>query len=102
MKLIWSQEALDGLSAIQEYISRDNPHAAEQFIHRLVRRTNLLLEQPRMGRLVPEYDRPDLRELIEGNSRIIYLVQADAVALVSVIEAHRRLPRLRLGPTEEG
>lgn len=52
-----------------------------------------LLEQPRMGRKVPEFDRDDLRELIyERNYRIIYRLLSDEIEIVSIFHAAQTLP----------
>ena len=44
------------------------------------------------GRIVPEYRRQDLREVLQGNYRIVYLVRKDAIEVVTVFEGHRLLP----------
>jgi plasmid stabilization system protein ParE len=41
---------------------------------------------------VPELPRSDLRELVEGNYRIVYRVRGRVVEVITVFEAHRRLP----------
>ena len=46
-----------------------------------------------MGRVVPEYDREDLRELIFHNYRIIYKVEPERVAIATIVHASRDLMR---------
>lgn len=97
MDLIWSEEALDRLAEIQGYVARDNPVAAARLIARLIERANALLDHPRMGRVVPEHGRADLREIIEGNYRIVYLLNDRAVIVVTAFESHHRIPDLDIG-----
>ena len=46
---------------------------------------------PHAGRLVPEFGRDDLREVLLGTYRIIYQVHTDEIWVVTVIEGHRTL-----------
>lgn len=41
--------------------------------------------------MVPEYEREDIREVIEGRYRIIYLVEVAQVQVLSVIHGARNL-----------
>jgi len=50
------------------------------------------LEQfPKLGRIVPEYNNPDLREVIYKNYRIIYLIKRQQLEIISVIHGSRKL-----------
>jgi toxin ParE1/3/4 len=48
-----------------------------------------------MGRTVPELPESKLRELVEGNYRIVYRVRRKTVEILTVFESHRQLPRGR-------
>ncbi|MDT8424329.1 MAG: type II toxin-antitoxin system RelE/ParE family toxin, partial [Desulfuromonadales bacterium] len=60
------------------------------FTEKLIRRTDVLYEQPRAGRLVPEAPGTELRELIEGNYRIVYRLIGADIEILTVFEAHKR------------
>ena len=45
------------------------------------------------GRVVPEYQRPDLRELIFQNYRIVYRVKTDYVEVAAVVHGARLLSK---------
>ena len=47
---------------------------------------------PLAGRKVPEFMRDDIRELIEGNYRIVYQVFEDRLVVLTVFEGHHLLP----------
>jgi len=44
------------------------------------------------GRRVPEYPERELRELIMGNYRLIYMIEPDRVVIVAFIHGARELP----------
>jgi len=67
----------------------DDPAAAVVFIERLIRRTDILTDQPRVGRMVPEVPGRELRELIEGNYRIVYRLNESTAEILTVFEAHK-------------
>ena len=60
MKIIWSKEALERLSDIEEFIARDSPTRAEKYINYLINRGELILENPDIGRAVPEIANPEI------------------------------------------
>lgn len=93
MKLFWTENARQDLLSIKQYIATDNPTAANHWIERLkARARNTLLTSPFAGRKVPELLRDDIRELIEGNYRIVYHILEDSVVVLTVFESHRLFP----------
>lgn len=88
MRVRWTSEARDNLRQIGRYIARDNPVAARQFVHRLRQRVRNGAAMPWSGRKVPELDRDDVREWIEGNYRIVYRLSGSTLAILSVFEGH--------------
>lgn len=74
MEIIWTNQALSKLNKLVNYIARDDVITAEKWALKLIEKTNQLIEQPESGRMVPEYNKPNLRELIVGNYRVIYRI----------------------------
>ena len=97
MKLFWTETAKQDLQAIRRYIAADNPAAATRWIKRLRERARNALHEPLAGRMVPEFLRDDIRELIEGNYRIVYHVLSDRLVVLTVFEGHQLFPRERIG-----
>jgi addiction module RelE/StbE family toxin len=91
MKVRWSASAREDLKEIGRYIARDNPRAARRWVEHLRRRARQAGDMPRAGRIVPELERDDIREIIEGNYRIVYLIGRFSVDILAVREGHRRL-----------
>ncbi len=93
MQIRWSEPAHADILALRDYIVRDSPFYARRFTERLVESVEILRDFPRIGRLVPEADREDVRELIFHEYRIIYLVEAEQVTILTVVHGSRDLGR---------
>jgi addiction module RelE/StbE family toxin len=93
MKLVWTKEALLRLLEIEEYISRDNPVAAVDFIDKLISLTETLVDNPKKGRVVPELSLENIRELLFRNYRTVYLVKKRSVEVLTVFEGHQLLKK---------
>ena len=92
MKVRWTDHAKAQLADIQQYIARDSPAYGRRVVDRITRRSRQVSRFPRSGRPVPEYDHPDVREILEGNYRIIYLVLESRVDVISVIHQSQDTP----------
>ena len=91
MKLRWSDRARRDLIEIDRFIARDDPDAARQWIRRLRQRVRRAAQMPRAGRVVPEFGRPDVREVLMRGYRIVYLVGKSEITILTVFEGHRLL-----------
>jgi toxin ParE1/3/4 len=93
MRVAWTDRGKARLRQIRAYIAKDQPLNAERFVDRLTRRVEQLVEHPRSGKIVEQYQRDDLRELIESSYRIIYLILEDRIDILTVRDSRRVLPR---------
>ncbi|QOI96628.1 MAG: type II toxin-antitoxin system RelE/ParE family toxin [Flammeovirgaceae bacterium] len=91
VKVVWTELAVADLKSIHEYISKDSKLYADRYINKLIYRTNQLEKYPQSGRIVPEFGKEDIRELVEGNYRIIYRIGTDLVGIVRVHHSARLL-----------
>ena len=87
----WSRRALHDLESIAEYIAADSPTYAGIVVKKVVTQTQTLVNFPRAGRKVPEFDDDAIRELIVYSYRIIYRLQDEAVVIAAVIHGKRIL-----------
>ena len=92
MRIIWSPLAVERAAEIAEYISRDNPSAAEKWIDTVFSKVEQLKSFPESGRIVPEINSKDFRELIYGNYRIIYRVEKTQVSILTIRHGKQILP----------
>jgi toxin ParE1/3/4 len=91
VKIVWTEFALEDLKSIHGYISKDSKIYADRFIEKLISRVDQLENNPESGRIVPEFNIEIIRELIEGNYRIIYRINSDFVGIVRVHHSARQL-----------
>ncbi|MEO7532413.1 MAG: type II toxin-antitoxin system RelE/ParE family toxin [Ferruginibacter sp.] len=92
VKVIWTEIALEDLRLIHEYISKDSKFYADRFVEKLIRRVDQLENFPKSGRVVPEFNYEIIRELIEGNYRIIYKISdSHNIGIIRVHHAARQL-----------
>ena len=92
MRVHWTNKALDHLLAIHAYVAQNSEIYADRLIDRLTRRSEQLGLFPQSGRMVPEYERVDIREVIEQLYRIIYRVKEEQIDVLSVIHSAQQLP----------
>lgn len=74
-------------------MARDSAEYALRMIDRITRRSQQIGEYPLAGRIVPEYDADDVREVIEGPLRIIDRVRREQVDVLSVLHGARMPPK---------
>lgn len=88
----WTPRALADIEAICQFIANDAPRAAELFAVRIFQATEQLEAFPRSGRVLPELGDEQIREILMGNYRIIYLLlAADDVDILTVHHAAQLL-----------
>ena len=90
-QISWTKKSLKDLRAINDYISLDSSFYAARFISKLISRIDQLIEFPESGRMVPEKNVHEIRELIEGNYRIFYRLQKEKVTILRIHNAARRI-----------
>jgi len=91
MRVHWTQNAIEHLVNIYEYIALNSPTYANRMVDRITHRSEQIADQPLSGRKVPEYQTEDIRELIEKPYRIIYRVKANQIDVLAVIHSARLL-----------
>lgn len=92
MKVIWSPLALERVNEIADYIAEDNVQAARLFLIDIFGAVDRLQNFPNSGRVVPEVKRPNIREIIFKNYRVVYRVEAKKVSVLTVRHGKQRLP----------
>lgn len=92
VKVVWTNYAYLDLKDIYDYIAKDSKKYAHFQIRKLKGKTNILKNNPQSGRIVPEANQEDLRELIEGNYRIIYRIKnSERIDVLTIFHAARIL-----------
>jgi addiction module RelE/StbE family toxin len=93
MKILWTKLALNRIEEIANYIAEDNPSASQKWKREVYQKTQNLRSFPKMGRMVPEVNRDEVREIFYGNYRIIYRIEPKRVSILTVRHGKQLLKR---------
>lgn len=88
----WTEQAVADVEAIRDYVARDSSHYATLLVERLVNCMDAVSRFPELGRIVPEYDRGDLRELLQGSYRVVYRLKDGQAKVLTVFHGARIFP----------
>jgi plasmid stabilization system protein ParE len=90
----WSLAAEQDLQAIELFIARDSLLRAATFVDRLIQPADVLEHTPLLGRVVPEFNDQQLRELIFRGYRLVYVHREDRAEILRVVHGARDLREL--------
>ena len=88
-KIIWAPSALKDIDAVAEYIGRDSSDQAALFVSRIIEMTDQLEYFPESGRIIPEINNKNCRELIYGAYRIMYRIVKKEIWITGVTHVAR-------------
>ena len=66
------------------FVGQDAPMAARTWVKNLFDKVAKLEQFPRVGRIVPEIGKEDIRELIFGSYRIVYRIDERRVVVLTL------------------
>ena len=85
MKLVYTDEAIDDLKRLSEFIAVHNPSATAGIATELVSKIELLPDFPKMGTPVEMAPMPDsVREMVFGKYVVRYSVHASVIIILRV------------------
>jgi len=88
-KITWTDQALEDIETICDFIAKDSPQYAKIFAQKVYTTVEQLTIFPKSGRIVPEIGDVSVREIIFGNYRIVYRVRKAEVEIVTVHHSSR-------------
>ena len=94
VQLNWTERAKEDLRNIAEFISRDLVYYAEKQLIKLYQSVAVLYEHAEIGRPVPEYEMPNLRQLLVSQYRLIYYIVNDS--RINIVTVHHSARILNL------
>ena len=97
VKIVWTELSILDLKEIFDYIADDSNRFASITANRIYNRVQPISDNPYMGRMVPQFSKKSIREIIDGNYRIIYLVRSNSkVDILRVYNVARSLKKKNL------
>ena len=92
MKIGLTESALADLQEIRIYYEEQLiPQVGIRFVAEILDRIETLVENPDIGRMVPEFNVDDIRELIHKPFRVVYLRESTSIFVVRVWRSEREL-----------
>ena len=88
-KIIWTEPALLDLDGIHAYIARDSEVYANGLILEILHSVDQLEQFPKSGRIVPEFNEENTRELVIGNYRVVYDIVKSQIQILTVLHGAR-------------
>ena len=94
--LTWAPAARLDLKDLAAYIAEDDPIAARRFVRSVFQLVERLIDFPESGRIVPEFNDAQVRELLRRPCRIVYRIKPEEriIEIVRVWHAARGIPEL--------
>ena len=89
--VIWSQPAKADLRQIHDFIAKDSKFYAKRVTGDIVDKTGVLNEAPLIGKITPELNTEEIREIPMYSYRIIYEVKKSDAFVLAVVHKRRDL-----------
>lgn len=94
VRINWTFQAKDDLKNISDYISADSKKFAKLQVLKIMRRTHVLKSHIQIGKVVLEFQRQNIREIVFGNYRIIYkIVSEKQIDILTIHHSARDLSK---------
>jgi len=90
----WTSPAKADLKKIFAYIAEDSKYYARQVAKNIVEKTETLNDFPEIGRIVPEVNQKNIRELMIYSYRLVYEVKSKDVEIIAIIHGKRDFPKV--------
>ena len=92
MKISFSNSALEDLKEVQAYYNEQEvPEVGSRHLTEIFERVESLPDNPQLGRVVPEFDEPHIREIIHPPYRIVYMLDSKSIQIIRVWRSERHL-----------
>jgi plasmid stabilization system protein ParE len=99
--VVWTHRAWSDLERAADYIAQDSPSYAAALVSRTREAARSLTHFAERGRLVPELEEPQVRELLVDSFRLIYQVGRVEIAVLAFVHGARDLSGLVPPPSSE-
>ena len=92
MKVRLTESAINDLRELLLYYEEQLvPQVGQRIITEILDRIDTLIDNPDIGRVVPEFSTDNIRELIHKPFRVVYLRESSIISIVRVWRSERIL-----------
>lgn len=96
----WRQRALEDIDDYVALIREYSLRAADDWTTAVRAKLEKAGRMPRIGRIVPEFEQEELRELFLHSHRLIYRISGESIEVLRVWHGARLLHKADLGEEE--
>ncbi|UVJ44538.1 type II toxin-antitoxin system RelE/ParE family toxin [Pseudomonas sp. LS1212] len=82
MELKWTSKALSDLTRLYEFLATANQPAAARTVQQLIAAPTTLLNNPRIGEWLEEFEPRDVRRILVGHYEMRYEIQGSTIYLL--------------------
>jgi len=100
-KVVWTKQGYSTLDEAVDYVAQDSLTAAQQLLESALDSAESLSMFGERGRIVPELQQPNVRELLIQRYRLIYEVFDAKVEILAFIHGARDFAKWRQSTTGE-
>ena len=81
----FTPKAIEDIDNLAEYIAFQSPHYAQKLVQSIFKEVDILKSFPYIGRVVPEIDEQEVREIFYQKYRIVYhIIDHSTIHIVTV------------------
>lgn len=96
VKIVWTELSILDLKVVFDYIAANSDRYATITVNKIYQRAQVIAENPFSGRIVPEFNETTIRELVEGNYRLIYRIKSDIqIDILRIYHSARLLKKIK-------
>jgi plasmid stabilization system protein ParE len=89
----WSDAALLDIDDVCAYVSQKKPENAAIMADKIEKAVQSLLDDPYIGRKIPEYNQEHLRERVVDGFRILYRITPEIIEIAAIFSGRNKLPK---------
>jgi toxin ParE1/3/4 len=92
VEVIWAVRAYEHLNQIGEYIGKDSPFQARRVVQLIIKETNRIHDNIRIGHMIPELRDDNFREIKVFSYRILYkILTQEKAAIIGIVHSRRNI-----------
>ena len=89
-ELIWTEKAVEQIEEIGSFIEKDSPFQARRVVQLIIKETRKLKEFSHFGKMIPEVQEEQYREIRVFSYRIFYkIINENQIAIIGVVHGYR-------------
>lgn len=92
MEIVLTDRFLTRVEECTDYIALNHIPTAIKWAEGIFDHCQKLSDQPESGRIVPEFRRPEIRELIHGNYRLVNELKTNQIDMLTIWHTRQMLP----------